>query len=85
MAKQTKTAKQKVSWIHPWTRRQYVVIGIGVAVIITGFFMLAASINTSWDNPLSVNVAPVVLVIGYCVIIPIGIMIARKPGDKGTR
>lgn len=45
--------------------------------------MLAASISTSWDNPLSVNVAPVVLVIGYCVIIPIGIMITRKHGSKG--
>lgn len=53
-------------------------IGIGVAVIIAGFLMLAASIYSSWDNPLSVSVAPVVLVLGYCVLIPIGILIRKK-------
>ena len=78
MAKNVKTTRQKVQWIHPWTRRQYAFIGIGIAVIIIGYFLLAASVSTTWDNPLSVSVAPVVLVIGYCVLIPIGIMLRKK-------
>jgi hypothetical protein len=28
----------------------------------------------AWDNPLAVDVAPVVLVLGYCVAIPFAIM-----------
>ena len=82
MAKQTKTSKSKTLWFHPWTRRQYVVIGIGMAVIAVGYLLLAAGNSTSWDNPLSVDVAPVVLVLGYCVVIPIGIMIKKSTASE---
>lgn len=78
MAKTAPTKKQKVSWVHPWTGKQFVNIGIGVAVIIVGFVLLATGVGSNWDNPLAVSVAPVVLVIGYCVIIPWAIMSGSK-------
>lgn len=53
-------------------------IGIGIAVIIIGFLLLASGIGSNWDNPLAVSVAPVVLVLGYCVIIPWAIMSGSK-------
>lgn len=82
MAKQTKTTqKNKVAWVHPWTKRQYVVIGIGLAVIIAGFLLLSTGISTSWDNPLAVSVAPVVLVIGYCVVIPVALLVRKKDAE----
>lgn len=55
-------------------------LGIGVAVIVVGFVLLAMGMN-EWDNPLSVSVAPVVLVIGYCVIIPLAILRSRSGGS----
>ncbi len=73
MAKQTTTP-----WSHPWTRNQFLMIGGGIAVIILGFVLLATGIGSSWDNPLAVSVAPVVLVIGYCVIIPLAILFGGK-------
>jgi hypothetical protein len=33
------------------------------------------------DNPLSISVAPVLLVAAYCVIIPIAIIKKNKKGD----
>ena len=53
----------------------YKIILIGLAVIIAGYFALSAS---PWDNPIALNLAPILLVIGYCVIIPLGILYRRK-------
>ena len=82
MAKQSKSGRSKSSkktvWHHPWTKRQYILIGVGLAVITAGYLLLATGISTSWDNPLAVDVAPVVLVIGYCVVIPFAIMFSDK-------
>lgn len=35
-----------------------------------------------WNNFFSVSLAPIVLVIGYCVIIPYGIMKSFKPKSE---
>ncbi|MCO6465218.1 MAG: hypothetical protein J5I53_01255 [Bradyrhizobiaceae bacterium] len=82
MAKTAQTKKQKVSWVHPWTSKQFMYLGIGIAVIIVGFLLLATGVGSGWDNPLAVNVAPVVLVIGYCVVVPWAIMSGSKKSDQ---
>jgi hypothetical protein len=33
---------------------------------------------TQWNNPLAVTIAPVLLAIGYCVIIPYGLLARKK-------
>jgi membrane protein YdbS with pleckstrin-like domain len=55
--------------------RNYQIILAGVVVIIAGYFALSAQ---PWDNPIAINVAPVLLVLGYCVIIPFGIIYRKK-------
>ncbi len=57
----------------------YQIILSGVAVIIAGYFALSAK---PWDNPIALNVAPILLVLGYCVIIPIGIIYRKKKNDS---
>jgi len=69
-------------WTLPFEKKNYVYIAAGIGVIVLGFVLLSLGISTGWDNPLSVNVAPVVLVIGYCVIIPWAIMAGRKKTDN---
>ncbi len=69
-----KTASKRPSWVLPLTTKNFIYIGAGIAVLLLGFVLLSMGIYTSWDNPLSVSVAPVVLVIGYCVVIPWAIM-----------
>lgn len=51
-------------------KNNYLFFGIGILVIIIGYILMAAGETTSFQ---SVKIAPVILVIGYCVIIPISI------------
>ena len=59
--------------------RNLVLIACGLALIILGFISLAAG---------SITLAPILLVAGYCVVIPVGIMAGVKrrrqpPKDAG--
>ncbi len=83
MAKQLqkeKFAKKKPKRIETLSLEaiNYQIILAGVVVIIAGYFALSAK---PWDNPISLTVAPILLVIGYCVIIPIGIIYRKKKSD----
>jgi membrane protein YdbS with pleckstrin-like domain len=57
----------------------YQIILAGVAVIIAGYVALSAK---PWDNPIALTVAPVLLVLGYCVIVPIGIIYRKKKSES---
>ena len=82
MAKQSKSSgpSKKVVWDFPYTQKNFLIFGLGILVIITGYVLMSTGISdeashqTAWNNPLAVSVAPVVLVIGYCVIIPYAIL-----------
>ena len=39
---------------------------------------MSTGISTGWDNPLAVSVAPIVLVVAYCILIPLAIMFGGK-------
>jgi len=73
-----KATAKRPAWILPLTTKNFIYIGAGIAVLLLGFVLLSMGIYTTWDNPLSVSVAPVVLVIGYCVVIPWAIMARPK-------
>lgn len=80
MAKQIqkeKITKKKTTRIDSLSLEaiNYQIILGGVAVIIAGYFALSAK---PWDNPMALTVAPILLVLGYCVIIPIGIIYRKK-------
>ena len=53
------------SW--PFGRKNYLLFLTGVITIVAGYVLMYLTADIVW--------APVVLVIGYCVIIPISIMI----------
>jgi len=57
----------------------YQIILAGVVVIIAGYFALSAK---PWDSPIALNVAPILLVLGYCVIIPFGIIYRKKKTEN---
>jgi hypothetical protein len=67
-------SRNTVSWKSPWGKQHYTYLGGAVVVIIVGFLLLAKGMYSSWDDPLSVDVAPVVLVVGYCILVPLAIM-----------
>ena len=63
------TMKLFDSW--DFTKQNYVIFGIGIIVIILGYVLMYIGETTSF---LSTKLSPFILVIGYCVIIPISIL-----------
>ncbi len=55
----------------PFTNRNWIILGGGVAVIAAGYGLL--SIPPA-DGFLSLTMAPILLVLGYCVVIPWAIL-----------
>ena len=56
-------------------RTNYMILIAGVVVIVIGFLVMSAGDAVS---SLSVTIAPVILFIGFCVIIPVGILYKKK-------
>lgn len=74
-------AINKVRWEFPLSKMNFIYLAIGLGVIIIGYALMSTGINNepgavegTWNNPLAVQVAPVLLVIGYCVVIPVALM-----------
>ncbi len=59
-------------------KRNFIILGIGIAVLIIGFILLGQG---PVRNPLSWIVAPVLLILGYIVILPLAVIL-RDPGQK---
>jgi hypothetical protein len=55
----------------PLRRENFVILGAGVVVILLGY---AAMMEGSVEGFLPLFVAPILLVLGYCVIFPLGIL-----------
>ncbi|HDL02793.1 MAG TPA: hypothetical protein ENH25_01530 [candidate division Zixibacteria bacterium] len=68
MAKKTKKEdKNRFEW--PFGSKNYLIFGIGLLVIVVGYISLWAG---------SITLAPILLVLGYCVLIPISIIVNGK-------
>ncbi len=59
----------------PLAKENFVIIGIGLAVILVGYLALA---NGPIEGFLPLVLAPILLVLGYCVIIPLGILFKKS-------
>lgn len=74
-------AVQKSTWEFPLEKKDMIFLLVGIGVIVLGYLLMTtgitedpAVIDGKWNNPLAVTVAPMLLVIGYCVIIPMAIL-----------
>jgi len=62
----TKAPRAKEKSVLPFTSKNYLLFAIGLLVIVIGYIALGYG---------SITLAPILLVLGYCVIIPVAIMI----------
>ena len=70
-----KAYKAEAKAILPFSKKNYTLFAIGLAVIALGYITLGYG---------SITLAPILLVLGYCVIIPIAIIInGGKEKPKG--
>jgi hypothetical protein len=56
----------------PFNKKNYIWFGISLAVIVVGFVLLGSGSDT---------LAPFLLVVGYCVLIPLSFRSFSKPGE----
>ena len=61
-----KAPRAKEKAILPFTSKNYILFAIGLLVIVIGYITLGYG---------SITLAPILLVLGYCVIIPVAIMV----------
>ncbi len=73
--KQKKVAAEVKGAIVPFDRRNWALFFVGLAVIIVGYIFLSIGPAKSFW---SLTLAPILLVAGYCVIVPIAILIRKK-------
>jgi len=68
--------RKQVREVHlPLGKQNFLIMGVGLLVIIAGYLtMLTGSV----EGFLPLVVSPILLVVGYCILIPIGIL--YRPG-----
>ena len=66
----------------PLGRENYYILGAGILVIVAGYL---AMLEGSVEGFLPLVLSPILLVTGYCVVIPIGIMYRKSaPKEPGA-
>jgi hypothetical protein len=66
----------------PLGRENFIILGIGLAVIVLGYL---AMVGAPVEGFLPLVLAPILLVLGYCIIIPIGIMYRKNRSVAATQ
>ena len=77
-----------VRWGFPLTTTNYLILGVGIAMLVIAYVLMSTAIGAdpldnegTWNNQMAVSVAPVLLAIAYCAVIPIGIFYRGKRRD----
>ena len=59
----------------PFNKINYMLFGIGLTIIGLGYLIIA---NNTVDSSAATKIGPLILFIGYCVIIPVSIIYSKK-------
>jgi hypothetical protein len=71
--------KAKADSVFPLERENYLIIALGLLFIVIGYIAFSGN---SVDGFSQLTLAPLLLLAGYCVIIPVGIL--YKPKKKSS-
>ncbi len=58
-----------------WEKKNYILLMIGILIIILGYIFMSMG---SWDSFPSLFISPVLLIIGYLLILPASILYTKK-------
>lgn len=64
-----------------FTRKNWTIFAAGLITIVIGYLLLSVP---PADGFLSLTLAPILLVLGYCVLIPAAILIKDRPGEEAN-
>jgi hypothetical protein len=78
-----------VRWDIPLGRTNLLILAAGIAVLILGYVLMSTGIADDplknqgvWNNAMAVTVAPILLGLGYCVIIPFALLYRKKGTEE---
>jgi hypothetical protein len=63
----------------PFKKINYQILSAGILCIILGYVALG---QDPWNGTMPLVVAPILLVLGYCVLIPIGILFRKNTNSE---
>lgn len=66
----SKLKKNLIVFYDYWNSKNYFLLFLGIIVLTLGYFLMSIG---PWDNFLSLDVSPVVLLIAYLIIIPLAV------------
>jgi hypothetical protein len=66
--------KKTVMFLWPYKRKNYLLFGVGVFVIIVGYLIMYLGEVNSFQ---SLVISPLLLLVGYLVIIPLALLIKQ--------
>ena len=75
--KQSKRRLKKIEGL-PLDPINYKILIAGIVVIVAGYIALGTE---PWDGFVALTIAPILLVLGYCVVIPFGIIYRPKKAE----
>ncbi|HCY76150.1 MAG TPA: hypothetical protein DHV28_09540 [Ignavibacteriales bacterium] len=58
-----------------WEKTNYILFAAGIALIILGFYFLGQG---TWDSSTSLVVSPILLFLGFVVVMPASILYRKK-------
>ncbi len=58
-----------------WDKKNYLLLAVGIAVIIIGFYFMSMG---AWNSFPSLFISPILLLIGYLLILPASILYMKK-------
>ncbi len=85
MAKVKKDKAKQSPFIEQFTMKNtnFIIFGVGILTIIIGYFIMASGDTYSFRT---LTLAPIVLLIGYLIIIPVAILYRKKnSGDSESK
>ena len=75
MAKISQVKKVKKDETFPFERENYIILGVGLLLIVAGYVALSGNTIGGF---VTLTLAPLLLVIGYCIVVPFGILYRKK-------
>jgi hypothetical protein len=85
MAKIEKRTAVKLRTPHigalPFTKTNYMILAVGILSIVLGYIALG---QDPWDGTMPLVFAPILLVIGYCILIPLGILYRKNTSNNSA-
>lgn len=64
-----------------WEKTNYLLFGLGLALIIIGFYFMGQG---EWDSSSSLVISPILLFLGFVVVMPASIFYRKKSVSSNT-